>query len=160
MKNFNRCFSHGHHGWKRRELAQHALAHGSHAFTHTLTSTQLDQPSFPSSSWRSGEGCSRRTTSLSYHHIRSYQIRAEQSRAVQSRAEQIVSCRVNIIYHIGLRLVGCVAFCLLFLRWVYFDMLLKHIMSEPAVTVQFWNWYGIIKCIDSNVYHSSNFKCI
>ena len=26
---------------KRRKLAQHALSHGSHAFTHTLTSTQL-----------------------------------------------------------------------------------------------------------------------
>ena len=43
MKNFNRCSSHGHHGWKRRELAQHAHSHGSYAFTHTLTSTQLRQ---------------------------------------------------------------------------------------------------------------------
>jgi hypothetical protein len=41
MKNFNRRNSHGHHGSKRRELAQHAHSRGSHAFTHTLTSTQL-----------------------------------------------------------------------------------------------------------------------
>ena len=33
--------SHGHHGSKRRELVQHAHSRGSHAFTHTLTSTQL-----------------------------------------------------------------------------------------------------------------------
>ena len=31
----------GHHGSKRREMAQHAHSHKSHAFTHTLTSTQL-----------------------------------------------------------------------------------------------------------------------
>ena len=36
MKIFNRPCSHGHHGSKRRELAQHAHEHGSHAFTHTL----------------------------------------------------------------------------------------------------------------------------
>ena len=36
MKNFNRRRSQGHHGSKRRELAQHAYSHGSHAFTHTL----------------------------------------------------------------------------------------------------------------------------
>ena len=41
MKNFNRHDSHGHHGSKRHELAQHAHSHGSQAFTHTLTSTQL-----------------------------------------------------------------------------------------------------------------------
>ena len=43
MKNFITILggSHGHHGSKRHELAQHALSHGSHAFTHTLTSTQL-----------------------------------------------------------------------------------------------------------------------
>ena len=41
MKNFNRRDSHGHHGSKRRELAQHAHSHGSHAFTHAFTSTQL-----------------------------------------------------------------------------------------------------------------------
>ena len=39
MMNINRCNSHGHHGSKRRELAQHAHSSGSHAFTHTLTST-------------------------------------------------------------------------------------------------------------------------
>ena len=38
MKNF-RHDSHGHHGSKRRKLAQHADSHGLHAFTHTLTST-------------------------------------------------------------------------------------------------------------------------
>ena len=36
MKNFNRCNSHGHHGSKHRELAQHAHSRGSQAFTHTL----------------------------------------------------------------------------------------------------------------------------
>ena len=36
MKNSNRRRSHGHHGSKRRELAQHAHSHGPHAFTHTL----------------------------------------------------------------------------------------------------------------------------
>ena len=43
MKNFNRRSSHSDHGSKCRGLAQHALSHGSHAFTHTLTitSTQL-----------------------------------------------------------------------------------------------------------------------
>ena len=42
MKNFNRRNFHGHdHGSKWRELAQHAHSHGSHAFTDTLTSTQL-----------------------------------------------------------------------------------------------------------------------
>ena len=41
MKNFNRRDVHGHHGSKCRELAQHAHSHISHAFTHTLTSTQL-----------------------------------------------------------------------------------------------------------------------
>ena len=41
MKNFNRCSSHDHHGSKRCKLAQHAHSHGSHAFTHTLISTQL-----------------------------------------------------------------------------------------------------------------------
>ena len=40
MKNFNRRDSHGHHGSKRRELAQHAHSRGSHTFTHALTSTQ------------------------------------------------------------------------------------------------------------------------
>ena len=34
MKNFNRRNSHGHHGSKRRELAQHAHSHGLHAFTY------------------------------------------------------------------------------------------------------------------------------
>ena len=37
MKNFNRRSSHGYHGSKRRELAQHAHSHG----LHTVTSTQL-----------------------------------------------------------------------------------------------------------------------
>ena len=41
MKNFNRCDSHGHHGSKRCELVQHTHSHGSHAFIHTLTLTQL-----------------------------------------------------------------------------------------------------------------------
>ena len=42
IKNFNRRNSHGHHGSKHRELAQHAHSHGSHAFTHThFTSAQL-----------------------------------------------------------------------------------------------------------------------
>ena len=41
MKNFNRRDSHGHHGSKRRELAQHAHSHGSHGFTHTRASIQL-----------------------------------------------------------------------------------------------------------------------
>ena len=41
MKNFNRRDSHGHHGSKRRELAQHTHSCGSHAFTHARTSTQL-----------------------------------------------------------------------------------------------------------------------
>ena len=40
MKNFSRRNSHGHHGSKRRDLAQHTHSHGSHAFTHALT-TQL-----------------------------------------------------------------------------------------------------------------------
>ena len=43
MKNCNRHSSHGHHGSKRRELAQHAHSRGSHAFTHTPTSTQLQR---------------------------------------------------------------------------------------------------------------------
>ena len=41
MKEFNRRSSHGHHGSKRRELAQHAHSRVSQAFTHALTSTQL-----------------------------------------------------------------------------------------------------------------------
>ena len=41
MKNFNRRNSCGHHGSKRHELAPHEHSHGSHAFTNTLTSTQL-----------------------------------------------------------------------------------------------------------------------
>ena len=41
MKSFNRRDSHGNHGSKHRELAQHAHSHGSHSFAHTLTSTQL-----------------------------------------------------------------------------------------------------------------------
>ena len=41
MKNFNWRTFHGHHGSKRRELEQHAHSHGSHAFPHTPTSTQL-----------------------------------------------------------------------------------------------------------------------
>ena len=41
MKNFNRRSSHGHHGSKGCKLAQHAHWRGSHAFTHTLTVTQL-----------------------------------------------------------------------------------------------------------------------
>ena len=36
MQNFNKRNSHGHHGSKRRELAQHAHSSGSHAFTHIL----------------------------------------------------------------------------------------------------------------------------
>ena len=41
MKNFNRRKSHGHHGSRRRTQTD-AHLHGSHAaFTHTLTSTQL-----------------------------------------------------------------------------------------------------------------------
>ena len=36
MKRFNRRNSHGQHGSKRRELAQHAHSRGSHPFTHTL----------------------------------------------------------------------------------------------------------------------------
>ena len=35
-KNFDRCNSRGHHGSKRRELAQHTHPHGSYAFTQTL----------------------------------------------------------------------------------------------------------------------------
>ena len=42
MKNFNRRSSHGHHGSKRHELAQHAHARGLHAFTHL----QLHQHSY------------------------------------------------------------------------------------------------------------------
>ena len=41
MKNFNRHSSHGHHGLKRHKLAQHTHTRGSHAFTYTVTSTQL-----------------------------------------------------------------------------------------------------------------------
>ena len=42
MKNFNRRSSSGHHGSEHREqLAQHAHSRGSHAFTHTLPSVQL-----------------------------------------------------------------------------------------------------------------------
>ena len=41
MKNCNRRDSHCKHGSKRRELTQHAHSHGSHALTHTLTTTQL-----------------------------------------------------------------------------------------------------------------------
>ena len=36
MKNFNRRSSHGPHGSKRRELAQHSPSHEARAFTHTL----------------------------------------------------------------------------------------------------------------------------
>ena len=39
MKNFNRR-GHGHHGPKHRKLAKHAHSRGSHAFIHTLASTQ------------------------------------------------------------------------------------------------------------------------
>ena len=45
MKNFNTRSSHGHHGSKRRELAQHAHSRRSHALTHTLAPTQL-QPRY------------------------------------------------------------------------------------------------------------------
>ena len=43
MKNFNRRNSHmsSYYGSKHRELAQHAHSSGSHAFSYTLTSTQL-----------------------------------------------------------------------------------------------------------------------
>ena len=41
MKNFNRSSSNGHHDSKLRELAQHAHSRGSHTYTHTLKSTQL-----------------------------------------------------------------------------------------------------------------------
>ena len=41
MKNFKLCSSHGHHGSKHHKLAQHTHSHRSHAFTHTLTSTQF-----------------------------------------------------------------------------------------------------------------------
>ena len=41
MKNFHRRNSHGHHGSKRCELAQHTHSGGSHAFTHTHTSARL-----------------------------------------------------------------------------------------------------------------------
>ena len=41
MKNFNSCNSHDHYGSKRRELTQNAHSHGSRAFTHTLTPTQV-----------------------------------------------------------------------------------------------------------------------
>ena len=41
MKTSNRRNYHAHHGSKRRKLPQHTHSHGSHAFTHTLTSTQL-----------------------------------------------------------------------------------------------------------------------
>ena len=37
----NRHSSHGHHGSKRHELAQHAHSRGLYTFTHTVTSTQL-----------------------------------------------------------------------------------------------------------------------
>ena len=35
MKNFNRHISHGHHGSKRRKLAQHSYSRGLHTFTPT-----------------------------------------------------------------------------------------------------------------------------
>ena len=41
MKNFNRRRFHGHHGSKCCKLVQHAHSCGSHTFTHTLSSTQL-----------------------------------------------------------------------------------------------------------------------
>ena len=41
MKNFNRRSSHSRHGSKRRKVAQHAHSRGSHVFTHTFTSIQL-----------------------------------------------------------------------------------------------------------------------
>ena len=41
VKDLNRRSSHDHHGSKRCELAQHTHSHGLHAFTHILTSTQL-----------------------------------------------------------------------------------------------------------------------
>ena len=41
IKNFNRRNSHGHNSSKRCKLAQHAHSHGSNAFTHTFTSTEL-----------------------------------------------------------------------------------------------------------------------
>ena len=44
MKNVNKRNSHGDHGSKRRELAQHAHSRGSHAFTRTLASTQSQAP--------------------------------------------------------------------------------------------------------------------
>ena len=44
MKNFNRRDYYGYHGSKRRELAQHAHSHGSHAFTHALTTSTQLQP--------------------------------------------------------------------------------------------------------------------
>ena len=40
-RTFYRRNYHGHHGWKRRELAQYAHSRRSHAFNNTLTSTQL-----------------------------------------------------------------------------------------------------------------------
>ena len=36
IMNFNRRNSHGNHGSKRLELAQHAHSRGPYAFTHTL----------------------------------------------------------------------------------------------------------------------------
>ena len=39
--NFNRRSSHGHHGSKRHELVKYAHSRGSHTFTYTLISTQL-----------------------------------------------------------------------------------------------------------------------
>ena len=41
MKTFNRRSTHSDHGSKSRKLAQHAHSLGSHTFTHTRTSTQL-----------------------------------------------------------------------------------------------------------------------
>ena len=35
---------HGRHGSKRRKLAQHAHSRGSHAFTHTITTTLYEAP--------------------------------------------------------------------------------------------------------------------
>ena len=66
-KNVNRRSSYGHHGSKRRELAQHAHQRGSHASTHTLTSTQLQPP------------CTKRLLSYYIHWNRIYNLKVKKT---------------------------------------------------------------------------------
>ena len=75
-----RLGSHGHHGPKRRELAQHVHSRRSHAFPQRFTSTQLVTTTLMivlGSHQRGGRGCNTnthtsRTHSLPHLHQHSY----------------------------------------------------------------------------------------